>query len=458
MKGDCKWNFSEEESIKKIFHIKNIDMEDMINNLLRVSIINSKAEKGYLIKQSDKGLFVNTKVNMFENETEIIPLNFFNDIPKSIIYYVAETLKTVVLENALKDNKFSNDKYVSRNKIKSVLCMPVIFEGDLKAILYLENNIYEHVFDLDKIKIIQMLWSHAVISIENKFMYNTVEKLNEKLERKVKKKNKLLKEVVEYDKLKTEFFANISHELKTPVNVIFSAIQMCNLIVEDLDGENKLKLCKYTNMMKQNCYRLVRLINNIIDITKIDSGYFKIQLKNEDIITVIEDITMSIVDYSNIKGIDIIFDTDVEEKVIACDPDKIERIMLNLLSNSIKFTNEGGKIFVNIKEKNEYIQISVKDTGIGIPKEKQSSIFERFTQVDKSLSRNNEGSGIGLSLVKALVDMHKGKVYLNKEYTNGCEFIIEFPNTTIRNENKDFYLQQQSNVEKIKIEFSDIYL
>lgn len=285
----------------------------------------------------------------------------------------------------------------------------------------------------------------------------------EKLNKKVKEKTILLQETLEYDRLKTEFFSNISHELKTPINVIFSAVQITNSMlseVEILDNDIKNKTKKYLNIMKQNCFRLIRLVNNLLDITKIDSGYFKIDLVNCDIVKVVEDITLSVVEYVESIGIELIFDTDIEEKVLACDPEKIERIMLNLLSNAVKFTKPGGKIFVDIFDKGQGIIISVRDTGIGILEEKQKQIFERFMQIDKSLSRVSEGSGIGLALVKSIVEMHEGNIYVNSELGKGTEFIIELPakilSENVEVENNSY--NENNNIEKVKIEFSDIYL
>jgi PAS domain S-box-containing protein len=282
----------------------------------------------------------------------------------------------------------------------------------------------------------------------------------ESLEKEMLEKSKLLYQAVEYENLRTEFFANISHELRTPVNVILSTLQLLNLNINNIipyySNEDKYK--KYLSIMKQNCYRLIRLINNLIDVTKIDSGYFHLNLINTNIVNVVEDITLSIAEYIENKGISIIFDTEIEERILACDPDKIERIILNLISNAIKFTEPGGTILVSIINKENSIVITVRDTGIGIPKDKQKTIFERFIQVDKSLTRNREGSGIGLSLVKSLVDMHKGTITIESEPNKGSKFLIELPvNLVDESANNTIDCCIQENVEKISIEFSDIY-
>ena len=278
------------------------------------------------------------------------------------------------------------------------------------------------------------------------------------LENSILENKKVISKTTELNKMMIEFFSNISHELKTPLNVLLGAVQILSLSANN--EHNSLiesSSNKYLKTMKQNCYRLVRLVNNLIDISKFDSGYFKLNLHNHNVVTVVEDITLSVADYAKNKGIDLIFDTDIEEKEMAIDLDKIERIILNLLSNSIKFTDKGGQILVSLIDKDNKIQISIKDTGVGIPKDKLDVIFERFGQVDKTLARNREGSGIGLSLVKSIVDMHDGTIKVLSEFGNGSEFIIELPVRLVEEEQVSDGRLYESKVEKINIEFADIY-
>ena len=162
-------------------------------------------------------------------------------------------------------------------------------------------------------------------------------------EENLQKRTEELNRAIELEKVRTAFFANISHELRTPLNVIFSAEQMleCTLNSAQLQAKNK-EIDQYMKIMKQNCYRLIRLIANLIDMSKIDAGYLQLNLKSCNIIKIVEDITLSAADCIEEKGINLTFDTDTEEKVMFCDPDKVERIVLNLLSNAVKFTPEGG--------------------------------------------------------------------------------------------------------------------
>jgi len=258
---------------------------------------------------------------------------------------------------------------------------------------------------------------------------------------------------------RNEFFTNISHELRTPLNVIYSVLQLESTYKDNLSIED---IIKYNDIIKQNCLRLIRLVNNIIDISRIEAGFFNPIFKIENIISEVENIALSITTYVKNKKMNLIFDTEMEELYLNCDTNLIERIMLNLLSNAVKYGKENGTIKVNIyKEDAHNVIISVKDDGIGIPEEMQKKIFERFQKVDTSLSRKNEGSGIGLSLVKSLVELQGGTITCRSKVNKGTEFLITFP---INSEEHKFCenmakraLYKKNSNETVNIEFSDIY-
>lgn len=273
-------------------------------------------------------------------------------------------------------------------------------------------------------------------------------------------KNEQLEETIE--KLKKSdatnsainvFVANISHEFRTPITLILSTIQLFEM---NLDcSVNEEKHLKYIKIMKQNCYRLLRLVNNLIDISRIEAGYMQLNLKNVNIVKVVSEIVMSVYEYAEDKDIFLEFVSNENEIIAAIDPDKMERILLNLLSNAIKFTPADGEIIAGIKREGKYIIISVKDTGMGIPKENIDLIFDRFHQVNNSLARLNEGSGIGLSLVKSFTEMHGGTVTVNSELGKGSEFVIKIPLISL--DDDKYNLRGNDNIEKYEIEFSDIY-
>lgn len=261
-----------------------------------------------------------------------------------------------------------------------------------------------------------------------------------------------------HEKVKNEFFANISHELRTPLNIFYSTVQLLDLKINNTDEDFRCYYAKYRQCLRLNCQRMLRLINNIVDITKIDVGYTKANMVNCNIVMLVEEITMSVISYAKHKDINIVFDTEIEELVIQCDPEMVERAMLNLLSNAIKFTNPNGNVFVDIHANREWVQIIVEDDGVGIPIHMQDLVFERFMQADKSLNRMNEGSGIGLSIVKSIIELNGGEIYLESDGKNGTEFEILLPNTKLLGdemevEGTDYHV----DIQKIELELSDIY-
>lgn len=268
--------------------------------------------------------------------------------------------------------------------------------------------------------------------------------------------------LLEYEKMKNQeqirndFFANISHELRTPVNIFYSTIQLLDAKCENNPDDFTQVYLNHKQCLKSNCQRMLRLINNIVDITKIDVGFKQPKFVNYDIVRLVEDITLSIVNYAKPKQINILFDTEIEEHIIKCDIDMIERIMLNLLSNAIKFTRQKGNVLVEISVDSQWVYISVKDDGIGIPIEIQATIFDRFVQSDKSLTRLNEGSGIGLSIVYSIVKLNEGEIYIDSDGENGTEFEVLLPNKILEGyvEEKEDY---KIDVQKIELELSDIY-
>jgi signal transduction histidine kinase len=329
------------------------------------------------------------------------------------------------------------------------------------------NKVYKEGITTDLIEIKLIAKDGEIIDVETKSSPYVLKDKKGVLvvagdirERKdAQKKGKALEEAKECDRVKNEFMANISHELRTPLNVIFGALQLIEYyIINDNIYENKQNIKKYIKSMKQNSYRMLKLVNNLIDLSKIDSGFLKLNLQNYNIVSVVEDITFSVVQYIESKGINIEFDTEVEEKYMACDVYVIERIILNLLSNAIKFTNKGGKIWVNIYDKGDWIVIKVKDSGIGIPEDKIEVVFDRFKQVDTSFTKNIIGSGIGLNLVKSLIELHGGSISLKSKVNVGSEFTIKLPvKLTSENEIAVTIDNAQEKVERIHIEFSDIY-
>ena len=238
----------------------------------------------------------------------------------------------------------------------------------------------------------------------------------------------------EVDEIKSRFFANISHEFRTPLTLILGPVKQIIERTKEEKTRDDLKI------VHKSANRLIGLVNQLLDISKLESGNMKLQTVPQNIIPLLKALALSFTSYAERKRITLKFNSAEEEIITYIDKDKIEKIITNVLSNAFKFTPEGGRIEVTVQSKPSsfpplvkgelkggFVEISIRDSGIGIPKAKLFQIFDRFYQVDGSHTREQEGTGIGLSLTKELVELHKGKIELESEEGKGTTFTINIP-------------------------------
>jgi signal transduction histidine kinase len=270
------------------------------------------------------------------------------------------------------------------------------------------------------------------------------------------------KQIEEVLKLKDEFLYFMTHEFKTPLTVINAAVQTLEYVYSKQIPDKAIVLVE---KVKQNSYRQLRLVNNLLEIARINSGNIKLKERNIDIVFLARAITESVAIYAQQKDIDIVFISKLPHKVVGLDDEKFERILLNLLSNAIKFTPAGRKVKVELSSRlhknRRMVCIKVEDQGIGIPKGKQDIIFNQFGQVDSLLTRQAEGSGIGLYLVKTMVNSLGGDIALESESGKGTVFTLMIPSKKVKEniEEEEFkHISDSRLVQSIAIEFSDIYI
>lgn len=264
------------------------------------------------------------------------------------------------------------------------------------------------------------------------------------------------------DKLRREFFANLSHEFNTPINLILSALKVLELSIYNEKIENKDKFLNYIEACNQNIFRMIKLTNNLIDSIKIEEKLFRYNPVNLEIVSFVEELCFRVGKFANEKSIEIIFDTEFEERIVYFDPEHLERIILNILSNAIKFNKESGRIDVFVTSKEGMIEIKVKDNGIGISKDDINDVFNRFKFINNRMTKISEGCGIGLYIAKSLSEMHNGDLIINSELGVGTEAIIKLPDIISDNKNKLNKVGSEnidySQFDRMKIEFSDIYI
>lgn len=245
--------------------------------------------------------------------------------------------------------------------------------------------------------------------------------------KRLNKKHALQLELVEYgklkelDQLKSQFFANISHEFRTPLTLILGQIESVMSSAVETKEKGKLQVAN------RNARRLLSLINQLLDLSKLEAGSMELKAEQHNIVSFIKSLFYSFESLAESQKIALKFESEYENIPVIFDPDKMEKVFYNLISNAFKFTSANGEIKVALNIINSSVEIRVKDTGKGIPVDRLQHIFNRFYQVDSSSTREYEGTGIGLSLTKELVELHKGKISVTSKESEGSEFIIHLP-------------------------------
>ncbi|MFW6287634.1 MAG: PAS domain-containing sensor histidine kinase [bacterium] len=430
--------------IEIICNANDITEQERLKQALDITIDNLNASEEFLLmnfQESNNGIILTDKkgkIIMFNDQiarilgyekTDLISLNLFD------IIHPEDTNKIDYMLNILQKRKIKNFNIDKRLMTRNGGYLWVNFHCSLT------NN--------KNIEATHLLFNIEDIS-EKKSAEATIREQREEIRHN--------REELEFNKLKNKFFTNLSHEFKTPINLIFSSLHIMEMYLnkhESLKDDEKLDT--YISIIKQNGNRLLRLVYNLIDLTKMDINDYNLSLKKCDIVELLKNIADSVRFYMEDNKRKFSFQPSIESKEIVCDPLNIERVILNLLSNAIKFTNKGDNITLSLVDNKDRVIISVKDTGIGIKEEKQKLIFEQFRQVNETFSRETEGSGIGLSIAKCLVEMHGGSISVNSIYGDGSDFIIELPVKIESHSDESGLDKVEEFTNKVDIEFSDIY-
>lgn len=405
---------------------------------MKLMIINNEACYDTLFENSINAVFVHKDGRiLYANKSAVNLLGYNNvdDFDKKMIYELHNKDECKLIKNKYRQiEKEKMSKVVEEEKIVNVFGEIIPVSNVSSFFLYKEES--------------------AVLSVLTDIRN---EKKIEKLKLDMQKNIKILNDTKEFNVLIRNFFINMSHELKTPVNVMYSAIQALNVDFEEYDESNRNKDREYIKSMKQNCLRMIRLINNFVDATRLEAGELKINKENADIVNIVEGIVEKTAQYVKDKDIQIIFDTNVEEKLMAFDKEVMKRVILNIISNSIKFGFEKRIILIDLIAEETEVLIKIKDNGKGIERNKMNFIFERFAKGDNSLSRECEGVGIGLYLAKSFIELHHGEIKVISSLGFGTEVTIKLPSQIVNDNSYNNRIILETDEEKIEREFSDIY-
>jgi predicted ATPase/CheY-like chemotaxis protein len=430
---------------------EEIQLDNLLKKLISIVMENAGAQHGLLLLEKNGKWYIEAHSNTQhlvilpshplqqpkENDIPVIPFNLIQDVIRS--------QRAIILDDAQK-SVYKSNKYIQSQGVKSVLCSPVLNQGKLNAIIYLENNLSNGVFTANRLELVQLIANQLAVSIENAQLYANLEEkvtqrteklaqanhaiqaLNQRLEEDNEKLIEARQVALAATESKSLFLANMSHEIRTPMNAI---IGMADILRDtSLDEEQK----EYINTIRSSGNTLLTLINDILDFSKIEAKKLALEHREFDLRECVENALNLISGRVAEKKLNLLysFEENVPQSIIG-DSTRLQQIIVNLLSNAVKFT-EQGEIQVKVQALSsqnnlQELQFTVQDSGIGISEEKLKHLFQTFTQADESTTRKYGGTGLGLTISKHLTELMHGRIWVESEEGKGSQFhfIIQVP-------------------------------
>ncbi len=353
---------------------------------------NHKADEIFNINSELKNFIFSKEGGIFSPEEKLIQVLKLDNAKSFIVskIFIKSTVFGLIVLTNKKDKFYTKDDLSALDVIASIISY-VLKDAELSNVFKLQLSALK-----DGI-------------IEKNEAYKIIKEQNEK--------------ILESDKIKNEFLANVSHELRTPLN---SILGFSDILSAKLYGNLNLKQEEYISDIKVAATHLLEMINEILDMSKIEANAMKIVKSTFWISRAVDEACNILMPLAQKKNIFLKKNIPADFEVFA-DYQKIQQILYNLISNAIKYSPENDCVEVSIDAKDEFYKISVHDNGIGIDKKYHGKIFAKFVQLDSAYTKKESSTGLGLTITKELVELHEGKISLISEVNNGSTFIVEIP-------------------------------
>ncbi|RST57111.1 ATP-binding sensor histidine kinase [Siminovitchia terrae] len=412
-----------------------IVLEKLICKVMDIVLVNGGAQKGVMLIKDADTLEPIVQGSIDEGGTQITHSSAIR-FPKHIVHYVEKSLEPVILTNSTTDKRFASDPYIQKNKPKSVLCFPVLHQGKLGGIIYLENNLIVSAFSPDRIEILNLISSQAAISIENAFLYESLEKKvidrTKKLRDAYDNLEKANQELADVEMSRRQLYSDISHDLRSPITAAQGYIEaILDGVIQDKDEQ-----MHYLTKSHQRLLTLNEMIHDLFELSKLESKgitFSKKQIRVDELFDhlckMFEHDIVTSNEFFSAKMSD---PPHAGYPFVEVDVRRMEQVVQNLISNAVKHTEPGeiGLHLLNDSDNHQVI-LAVTDKGQGIPGEELPFIFDRF--YTKS-TKQQAGHGLGLAICKEIIESHNGKITVESKLNEGTSFFIHLPATHLNHD------------------------
>ncbi|MFC1886379.1 ATP-binding protein, partial [Thermodesulfobacteriota bacterium] len=436
-----------------------IVLANLLTRMIRICMENAGAEKGMMILKKEGQLFVEAEAVLGETSSSVlksIPVEAHPGLSAGVVQYAARTQEMLILSDAAKEPRFASDPYIMANKPKSILCAPIIRHNELIGMVYLENNVADDVFTVERISVLNLLSAQAAISIENAGLYDSMEKTVAQRTAQLNESNRQLEQAKiaaeTANQAKSEFLANISHEIRTPINAVLGFSE----ILFNKETEESKK--NYLHSIIVSGKALLSLINDILDLSKVEAGKLELAYTPVSPRLLFHEMEIIFKEAIRNKGLKWIIDipADLPESLLL-DEIRLRQVLINLVGNAVKFTQQGHiKLCAEILYSDENhknrldLIFSIEDTGVGIPENQLESIFQPFTQTKGQDASKFGGAGLGLSISSRLIEMMNGDITVKSRVGKGSVFRVRLNGIAMAS------LDQQNSLPTEDIDFDSI--
>ncbi|VXD23664.1 Adenylate/Guanylate Cyclase [Planktothrix serta PCC 8927] len=366
---------------------------------------------------------------------EMLPQSLVPIRGNPVLQQVLRTGKPVVIDDLDRQPESHIAEFPLRSASKALMVMPLLSDGQIIGSISLRQNTRIRKWQEAEINLVQVVAVQAALAVQQARLYQKTRQQAERL--------------LEADRVKTEFFQNISHEFRTPLTLMIGPLESAINQQQDLPLEQ-------SKIALRNSRRLLRLVNQLLDLQRFDAGRMQPSFRPCDLISFCHSTVESFQPYCHKK--EIYLETDLKTcPLLYLDLERFDKVLYNLLSNAMKFTPTGGTITLRVEPLGDHCRLQVADTGIGIKPEQIPYLFERFRQAEGSANRSYEGSGLGLALVKELVELHKGQISVESIYGKGTTFTVWLQQGTAHLPGEQVLeIPAELNSSRASVEFSDV--